>query len=179
MEGADDAAHGLGQGAVEVCIGVVFQQVVGDQRLNGHVGILAVAAAIGIGIARGHLRALVEVGGLDGEAVAGLVLVLPVLAHGVDHTAELMAHDGGVLGHVVRHPLVLRALDGGLVGAHADAVRDDLDLHIVRANLGQVDLLQAQVHFPMNPYRFGLHIFILPFCGPSAASLPGNLWFCS
>ena len=172
VEGTDDAAHGLGERAVKICIRIIFEEVIGQQRLNGDVGILAVAAAVGVGVAGGHLRALIEVGGLNGEAVAGLILVLPVLAHGMNHTAELVAHDGGVFRHVVRHTLMLGTLDSGFIGTHTNAVRNNFDLHIIRADLRKVNLLQTKIHFSMNAHRFCLHAFVFLSSVPSA----GGVW---
>ena len=163
MEGADDAAHGLSQGAVEVGIGIVVQQVVGQQRLHGDVGILGVAAAVLVGIAGSHLGALVEMGGLNGKAVAGLIFVLPVFTHSVNHAAEFVAHNGGILGAVVGNALVVRALHGSLIGAHADTVGHDFDLHVIGANLRQVDLLQTQIHLAMDSNSFRFHGISHPF----------------
>ena len=162
VEGADDAAHRLGQGAVEIGVRIVGEQVVGQKRLDRHQRILGIAAAILIGIARGELRALVEVRRLDGEALTGLVLVLPVFAYRVDHAAELMADDGGMLRHVVGHALVIRALNGGFIGAHADRVGNDLYPNVVVPDLGELDLFQTQIHLAVDAYRFGHHSCVPP-----------------
>ena len=159
VERADDAAHRLCQRAIEIGIGVVRQEIVGQQRLDGDVGILAVAAAVLVGIAGSQLRALVEVGGLDGKALTGFVLVLPVFADLGNHTAEFVADDRRVLRDVVGDALVLLALDCGLVGRHADRVGNDLDLNIIRADLREFDLLQAKVHFAMDTDSFRFHRF--------------------
>ena len=116
VERADDAAHRFCQRAVEIGIGIIRQKIVGQQRFDGDVGILAVAAAVLIGIAGGHLGALVEVGRLDGEALTGLVLILPVFADLGDHAAEFMANDRGMLCNIIWDALVLLALNCGLVG---------------------------------------------------------------
>ena len=158
MEGTDDTGDRLSQRAVEISIGVVGQQVVGQQGLDGDQTVLGIAAAVLVGIAGGQLGALVEVGGLDGEAVAGLILVLPVLADLFDDAAELVAHDGGVLSAVIGNALVVGTLDSSLVGAHADRVGHDLDEDIVRTDLRQFDLLKAKVHLTVDSYSFGLHI---------------------
>ena len=82
VEGADDAAHGLCEGAVEVCVGIVGQQAVGQQRSRWGCWRTGLSPPqYGIGVAGGHLGALVVMRGLYGEALAGLVLVLPVFAH--------------------------------------------------------------------------------------------------
>ena len=159
MERANDAAHGLCQRAIEIRVGVVRQQIVGQQRLDGDVGILAVAAAVAVGIAGSQLGALVEMGGLDGEALTGLVLVLPVFADLGDHAAELMADNGGMLRNVVRDALVLLTLDRGLVGRHTDRVGNDLDLNVIRADLRQLNLLQTKIHFTMDTDSFRFHTF--------------------
>ena len=159
MERADDAAHGFCQRAVEIRVGVVRQQVVGQQRLDGDVGILAVAAAVLVGVAGSQLGALVEMRGLDGEALAGLILVLPVFTDLGDHAAEFMADDCGMLRNVVRDALVILTLDCGLVGRHTDRVGNDLDLNVIRADLRQLDLLQAEVHFAMDTDSFRFHTF--------------------
>ena len=159
MEGTDDAAHRLCQGAIEVGIGIVRQQVVGQQRLDGDVGVLAVAAAVLVGIAGSHLGALVEVRRLNGKALAGFIFIFPVLADLGDDTAEFMADDGRMLRNVVGHALVLFALDRGLIRAHADGVRNDLDLNIVRTDLREFNFLQTQIHFAMDSNCFGFHRF--------------------
>ena len=159
MERADDAAHGFCQRAVEIRVRVVRQQVVGQQRLDGDVGILAVAAAVLVGVAGSQLGALVEMRGLDGEALAGLILVLPVFTDLGDHAAEFMADDCGMLRNVVRDALVILTLDCGLVGRHTDRVGNDLDLNVIRADLRQLDLLQTKIHFTMDTDSFRFHTF--------------------
>ena len=100
---------------------------------------------------------------LNGEALTGLVLILPVFADLGDHAAELVPDDGRMLRHVIGNALVLRALHSSLVGAHADRVGNDLDLNIVRTYRRQVDLFQTQIHFAMDSYSFRLHVRFLPF----------------
>ena len=163
VERADDAAHRFGQRSVEIGVGIIGKQVVSQQRFNGDIGILHIAAAVLIGIAGGHLRALVEVRRLDGEALAGLILVLPVLTDLGDHAAEFMADNGRMLSDIIGHALVLGAFNGGLVRAHADGVGNDLDLNVVRTDLRQLDLLEAQIHFPVDSDSFCLHVLHLPF----------------
>ena len=180
VEGTDDAAHRLCQGAIEVGIGIVRQQVVGQQRLDGDVGVLAVAAAVLVGIAGSHLGALVEVCRLNGKTLAGFIFILPVLADLGDDTAEFMADDGRMLRNVVGHALVLFALDRGLVRAHADGVRNDLDLNIVRTDLREFNFLQTQIHFAMDSNCFGFHRFhsFLNFClGENRPTKMGLCWF--
>ena len=126
---------------------------------DGDVGILAVAAAVLVGVAGSQLGALVEMRGLDGEALAGLILVLPVFTDLGDHAAEFMADDCGMLRNVVRDALVILTLDCGLVGRHTDRVGNDLDLNVIRADLRQLDLLQAEVHFAMDTDSFRFHTF--------------------
>ena len=158
VERADDAAHRLGQGAVEINVGVIRQQAVHQQRFDGNVAILCVAAAVLIGIAGSHLGAFVEMGGLNGEALTGLVLVLPVLADLLNDAAELVTDNGRMLGNIVGNALVLRAFDRRLIGAHADRVRNDLDLYVVRADLRQLDLFQTKIHLSVNANSFRFHI---------------------
>ena len=55
-------------------------------------------------------------GRLDGEALTGLVLILPVFADLGDHAAEFMANDRGMLCNIIWDALVLLALNCGLVG---------------------------------------------------------------
>ena len=112
---------------------------------------------MGVGVAGGVLGALVVVGGLDGKVVAHLILVLPVLAHGDDIAAELVAHDDRMVRHVVGDPLVLLALHRRFVGGHAHAVRDNFDLYAVRPHLRQGHVLQPQVHFSVKTDCFRIH----------------------
>ena len=163
--GAHDAAHRLGQGAVEIYIGVVGQQAVHQQRLHRNAGILGGPAAVRIGVAGRHQGAIAEVSGLDGKMLAHLVLAPPVLPYGHDIAAELMAHNRGMLRYVVGNTLVFRALYGSLVGRHAHTVGNNLYLNIVGTHLRQNDVLQPQVHFPVDAYRFRIHS-ASPFFSP-------------
>ena len=157
MEGANDAAEGLRQGAAEEIRPLVGKQAahlhhrVGDDHIGG------VPADIGEGIAGGGQGPLVIQGGLDGELAAGLELAGPFFTHRQDLAAEFVADDHRVFGHVIRHPLVIRALDGRLVGGHAQAVRNHPGQDLVRAGGRQLEGFQPQIVFSIEPYGFGLH----------------------
>ena len=170
VESTDNAAHGFGQRAIEICIGIIVQQVVGQKRFNGDIGILRITAAILIGITGRHLRTLIEMCGLDCKTLTGLVLMLPVFTDLGDHAAEFMADNGRMFSNIIGHALMLGTLNGRLIRAHADGIRNDLDLNVVRADLRQLDLLEAQIHLTVDSNSFCLHVLHLPFktCPPLA-----------
>ena len=85
--------------------------------------------------------------------------MLPVLAHFDDVTAELVAQDGGGQIAAVGNALVVAALNGCLVRRHAQAVGHNTDTDAVGADIGQLKLVQPQVHLAMNSYCFGIHTF--------------------
>ena len=154
MEGADDAAQGLGQGAIEVLIGPVFQQAILLHDLGKQHGILAVAAAELEGIARGLHRALVGNRRLDGELVPLRILALPLCADLFYDTAEFMADDRRMLGDIIGHALVVGALYGRLVAGHADGIGNHLHQNFVVLDLRQLKGVQPQIVLSMQTYCF-------------------------
>ena len=79
-----------------------------------------------------------------------------------DVAAELVAHNGGMLRYIVRDALVFRPLYRCFVGRHAHAVGNDFYLNIIGAYFGKADILQTQVHFAVDAYRFRIHC-VSPF----------------
>ncbi len=163
VEGGDDAAVGLRQGAQEEHIRVIGDEAVHLQDLDGHGHIGGVTPAVPVGVAGGQHGALVGVGGLDDIAVTGLVLVLPVFAHLHDAAAKLMAHDGGVGGHIIGHPGMVGAQHRGFVAAHAQGIGHHLADDRIIGHGGKLKLLQAQVFFAIQANSFGFHIQSPPF----------------
>ena len=143
VESTNDTAQRLSQRAVVIGIGVIGQQAVFQQRLDGHVAILGITATELIGIAGSHLRTLVVMSRLNNELIADLILMLPVFAHFDDITAELMTHDSGSQIASVGDALMLTALQRCLIAGHAKAVGNDADTNTVGTNLRQVHLVQA------------------------------------
>ena len=125
--------------------------------------VLAVTAAELVGVAGSHLAAVMEVRRLDGELVADLVLMGPVFAHSNDIAAELMANDGGIHSAVIGNALVVLALQGSLVGGHTYGVANNADLNIIRTNLGQDDIVQAQVILAVDSFCFGIHKIVASY----------------
>ena len=162
VEGADDAAHGLGQGAVIERRAAVGQQAapLHDHVRDHHVG--GVAADVGEGVAGGGVGVLGLVQrGLDGELLAGLELIGPLGADFHDLAAELMADDDGVLRHVVGNTLMIGALDGRLVGRHANAVGDNMGKDLVLSDGRELKGLQTQVVLAIQTNRCRFHIIDL------------------
>ncbi len=161
VEGADDAAQRLGQRAIEELLGLVVQQAVLLHDLGQQDGMLRIAAAVLEGIARGHERALVGDGGLDGELLAHGELVGPLRADLLDQAAELVADDGGMLADIVGDALVVGALKRSLVAGHADGVRDDLDENFIVLDLRKLKGIEAQIILPVHTYSLIQHVIVL------------------
>ena len=125
-------------------------------------GILGIAAAELEGIAGGHHGAAIVDGGLDGELLANLVLVCPLCADLLDHAAELMADDGGMLSDVLGNALVVGALDGSLVAGHADGVGDDLYENLVILDGGHFKGIQTEIVCSMHANGLIQHKCFLP-----------------
>ena len=157
VEGADRAAHRVGQGGFVVGLAGVFQHAAALHHLGGQDAVGGVAAAELVGVAGAPHGALVVEGGLDGELHAGLILVLVFRAHLDDIAGELVAHDGGVLGHVGVDPLVAGAEDGALVGGHADGVGHHLDQDLVLLDGGQLKGIDPQVVGGVQTQGFRFH----------------------
>ena len=157
MVAANDAAHGLSQGAVEVSLVVVGQQATALHNFVGDDDVGSVAADMGIGVAGSSQAALVVHGGLNGKLVAGLELVSPLSADFHDLAAELMADDHGVFCHIIGNTLVVGTLNGSLVGGHADAVGNDMSQDLIVLDLGKLELFQSQVVHAIDTNCFRLH----------------------
>ena len=120
VECADNAAHRLGKASVKVCIGIIGKETVCKKSLDRYIAVLRIAAAEGVRISGRHLTALVKMRGLNCKSVAGLELVLPILAHFLDDSAEFVTYNGGVFLNIVGNPLVFASFNGSLVCAHTD-----------------------------------------------------------
>ena len=158
---ADDAAHGLSQGTVEISFIVVGQQAAALHNFVGNDDVGSIAADMGIGVTGSGQAALIVHSGLDGELVAGLELVSPSSANFHDLAAELMADDNRILSHIVGNALVVGALDSSLVRGHADAVGNNMGQDLIVLNLGKLKLLQSQVVDTVDTNCFSLHNCIL------------------
>ena len=80
---------------------------------------------------------------LNGNAVAFLKLMLPVIANLDNASAELVTHNGWGFCYVVGNALVLAALDGSLVGAHTKRVGNNLNANAVGIDIGKIDFLKS------------------------------------
>ena len=95
--------------------------------------------------------------GLNCKSVAGLELVLPILAHFLDDSAEFVTYNGGVFLNIVGNPLVFASFNGSLVCAHTDRVGYDFYAHPVRSYVGKLYFVKAEIHFPVYSYSFSFH----------------------
>jgi hypothetical protein len=57
---------------------------------------------------------------------------------------------------------VILAFQGCLIGGHTYGVANDADLNVIRTNLGQDDIVQAQVILAVDSYCFGIHKIVPP-----------------
>ena len=161
MVGAYDAAEGLCQGAIEVSVCIVVQQAVVIHNFIHQDGVLGIAAAELEGVAGGHHGAAIVNGGLDGELIAGLILVSPLCADLLDHAAELVADDCRMLSDVFRNALVSGTLDGSLVAGHADGVGDDLYEDLVILDCGHFKGIETKVIGSVHANCFVQHFCFL------------------
>ena len=98
--------------------------------------------------------------GLDGKALTGMILVLPVFTDFHDLAAELVTNDGGVLCAVIGNALVVGTFNCSLVAGHAKAVGNDLDADIIGTNIRKLNIFQTQIHLAVDFYCFRFHGFI-------------------
>ncbi len=104
---------------------------------------------VAIGISRSgqqsYRTVLIVEGGLDGELVTRLELILPLGTDLDDLSGKLMADDRGIISDVTRNSLVVETLMGRLVGRHAKAVADNLRKDFIILHLGEFELLETKV----------------------------------
>ena len=163
LERTGHAAQRLGQGRAEERFAMVRQQAAALHELVRDHDIGRIAADGPEGVAgRPHGALVVDVR-LNGEALAGLELALPLAADLKNLAAELMSHDHGVLRHVVGHALVIRALLGRLIGGHADGIADDLRENFVVPDRRKLEGFQSQVFLAIQAHGSGFHgLLFLP-----------------
>ena len=116
-----------------------------------------VAANVLVGVAGGIQSALVVERGLNGEALTGLELVLPLGSNLNQLAAYLVADNNWICVDVARNALVLTPLDGRLVGRHAKAVRDDMGENLAIFEDRQLKLFQSKILLAVHANRFGCH----------------------
>ena len=158
MEGTDRAAHGLGERGLVVRLALVHEEATAVEDLVREDAVGGVTAAELVGVAGRVHGALVVERGLDGELLAGLVLVGVLGAHLDDVARKLVPGDGGMVGDIGVDPLVGSAEGRHLIGGHADGVRDHLHENLVLFDLGKLELVDPDVVRRVQSCRPCLHL---------------------